>query len=184
MPTLVGRHPELRMVSMYSRLLVSSFTAVLAASSYALAGDSPASPPVSPPTVFALAGLRAYLFYEPLDKMDERDLVAGRFALWNAMIGAGDAAAPSSTTVVLVDVAGPAFVTGTKGTLSVVATVGKRTLRRETVKIDEFFSEGSRLSIPFVVVGTGCGILNITATLAVPGHREQLRKSVEFACGE
>jgi hypothetical protein len=176
--------PGFCMANMYSRLSVALFSATLVASSHALAGDSPDGVPAPAPAVFAVTGLRAYLFYEPLGRMDERDLVVGPFALWNAMIGAGDATAPSNTTIVLVDVTGPAFVTGTKGTLSFVATMGKQILRRETVKLNEFFSEGTRLSIPFVVVGTGCGTLKITATLIVPGRRDRLLKTVEFGCGE
>jgi hypothetical protein len=128
--------------------------------------------------------MRAHLFYEPLGKMDDRDLISGPFGLWNAMIGAGDAQAPSATTIVVVDITGPAFLTGTKGTLTLLATAGRQTLRRETVRLSEFFSEGSRLSIPFVVIGTGCGILELTATLTVPAHQERLKRTVEFGCGE
>jgi hypothetical protein len=116
--------------------------------------------------------------------MDERDLVSGKVGLWNTIIGEGDAEAPSSTTVVIVDVVGPSFPSGTQGTISMIAKDEKRLLRRETVKLEEFFSEGPKLSIPFVVIGTGCGTLKVEVELTVKDKKDRLVKTVEYSCGE
>jgi hypothetical protein len=117
-------------------------------SSQAFAGEG--TTPSKSATVskeIALGGIHAYLYYEPLGKMDERDLVSGRLALRNTITGEGDAEAPSRTTVVVVDVVGPSFSSGTKGTLSMIARDETRLLRSETVKLEQFFSEGPRLCI-------------------------------------
>lgn len=148
---------------------------------HALGGDSKAA---GTPPALALAGMRACLFYEPLGKTDDRDLMSGSLALWNTIIGEGDAKAPSNTIIVHADVTGPAFLAGTKGTVSLVATSGKRVLRRETIPLATFFSDGSKLSIPFVVSGSGCGLLRLDALLTTPGHQQRLVKTIDFRCGE
>jgi hypothetical protein len=56
----------------------------------------------------------------------------------------------------------------------------KRLLRRETVKLGTFVSQGPKLSIPFVVVGTGCGTLKIDVELAVKGKKTRLARTVEY----
>lgn len=149
-----------------------------------LARAEQSAPAAPAPPAFRLAAIHAHLFYEPLNKVDGRDLFAGKVGLWNTIIGEGDAEAPSSTTVITVDVSGPSFTTGTKGVLSLVAKNEKRLLRRETVKLDTFFSEGSQLSIPFVVIGTGCGTLKIDVELTAKGKKSQLSKTLEYPCGE
>lgn len=147
------------------------------------ANTPPASKPSSTPADFRLGGIHMHLFYESLGQSDERDLVADRFVLWNTIIGEGDAKAPSNTTMVVVDVLGPSFPSGTKGTISVTAKNGKRVLRRETVQLGSFFSEGPKLSIPFVVVGTGCGTLSVDVDLAVRGKTDRLARTIEYPCG-
>jgi len=158
--------------------------AILGARDASAEGGQSSSNRAAAPVAFGLAGIHAHLFYEPLGKIDERDLVTDKIGLWNTIIGEGDAEAPSSTTMVTVDVAGPSFPTGTKGTISFVAKSEKRLLRRETVKLEEFFSEGSKLSIPFVVVGTGCGTLKIDVELSMKGSKSRLSKTLEYPCGE
>jgi len=162
--------------------------ALLGASSllaaHTLARDSTVSSESAAQQGFALAGLRAYLFYEPLGQTDERDLIATPLSLWNTAIGGGDTKAPSNTVVVQVDVTGPAFSSGSKGSVSLLATAGKRVLRRETIALSAFFSDGPKLSIPFVIVGTGCGELRLRARLTVPGHQQRLEKAIDFRCGE
>lgn len=155
------------------------FCSLLAAD--AVGGDFKA--PIAPPA-FALSGLRAYLFYEPLGRLDDRDLILGSLALWNTIIGGGEAKAPSNTIIVQADITGPAFSPDTKGTISIVATSRKRVLRRETIPLSTFFSDGSKLSIPFVVPGSGCGLLRLDALLTTPGHQQRLVKTIDFHCGE
>lgn len=64
------------------------------------------------------------------------------------------------------------------------ATSDKRILRSETVKLSNFFNQGSKLHIPFFITGTGCGVLKLDAKLDVPGHKSALTKTIEFPCGE
>jgi len=134
--------------------------------------------------VYKVEGIHAYLFYETLGSVDDRDLVSGRFALWNTIIGAGDAKGPSNTTMIVVDLTGPSFVSGTKGTVKFSAKNGTRVLRRETVSLESFFSETGKLSIPFLVVGTGCSTLTVDVGIAVKGKTHAFTKKLEYPCGE
>src|SRR5204863_10162018 len=59
---------------------------------------------------FAVRSLRAYLYYHargPLEdvrgRFDDADILTGKVALWNVLGGGGDAQAPSSAILVLVD---------------------------------------------------------------------------------
>ncbi len=167
------------------RLAVATLALLTLDSRPTLAGNSsaPLQGTVSP-SEFTLAGLHAHLFYEPLAQLDERDLVAQEMALWNTIIGEGDAKAPSRTTIVVVDVVGPSFQSGTKGTLTLTARNKMGLLRKETVQLQSFFSEGTKLSIPFVVVGTGCGSVTIDVALTARGKSSKLRRTVEYPCGE
>src|SRR5262245_52812574 len=102
------------------RCAVSLLCPLALAMSAPTLAEAPSPGSTAPP--FAVAGIQAHLFYESSGKVDERDLVSGGVTLWNTIIGEGEANAPSNTTLVIVELSGPAFLTGTKGSLTLVAT--------------------------------------------------------------
>jgi hypothetical protein len=101
--------------------------------------------------------------------------------------GEGGAGGPSSVTLVLVELSGPTFAQA-PGKLEVKATISKFTLLNQTLTLSTYFNEGKKLLLPFLVYETGCGSLEITATLkGVPPAKLKmatLKKSVPFECGE
>jgi len=131
-----------------------------------------------------LAGFSAHLFYEPLGKVDPRDLVERKIVRWNTIIGEGEAEAPSNTTLVVVKLAGGPFLTGMKGTLSFKAKNDGKVLRSETVSLSSFFGEDESLAIPFVVTGTGCGRIELTAELKTPKGHQAKTETLVYPCGE
>lgn len=131
-----------------------------------------------------LAGFGAHLFYEPLGKVDPRDLMDHKVVLWNTMIGEGEAEAPSNTTLVIVKLSGGPFLTGTRGTVAFRAKSDERVLKTETALLSSFFNDGETLAIPFVVVGTGCGRVELTAELTTPRGRQRQTEALEYPCGE
>lgn len=141
-----------------------------------------ADPAAAKPDGYSVKGIRAFLFYEELGRQDARDAADGKVELVNVIIGEGDIEAPSSTTIILVDMEGPTFVAETKGTLTLTATVGKRVLRREKVSLTKFYAKGFRLSVPIVVFGTGCGELHVAAELKTPTGKSVLNRTVPFHC--
>jgi hypothetical protein len=137
---------------------------------------------------YSVDAIHAHLYYQATGKVDPTDLLDGNVhRLWNTIIGGGEARMPSCAIWVLVDLAGPAFVQ-LDGKLVVRVTEGNKTLLDKTFSLKRWFSEGYRVTLPFLVYGTGCAELKITAMLkGLPPEKVKsatLTKSVPFECGE
>ncbi len=137
---------------------------------------------------YSIAAIHVYLYYQSTGEIDTTDLLDGkRYNLWNTIIGAGVARKPSCAVWVLVDLSGPTFAK-IGGELVVTATAGETTLLEKTLLLGDWFNEGKRLVLPFLIHGTGCEKLEISATLqGFPGAEVKvgtLKKSVPFGCGE
>ena len=143
-----------------------------------------AAPLSAVPSEHRITGVRVHLFYEASGVLDERDLATGDMVLWNTVIGEGAAVAPSSTSIVYVELEGPSFVAGTAGVLSLTARTAENTLLAQEVDLATFFSQGTTLVIPFVVFGTGCGTLEIDAELTGIPTPSRTQTAVDFQCGE
>jgi hypothetical protein len=61
-------------------------------------------------------------------------------------------------------VSGPTFANA-PGQLVVKATAGGKTLHNQSLTLSAYFNERNKLVLPFLVYGTGCSSLTITATL-------------------
>lgn len=138
---------------------------------------------------FSVTAIHAHLYYQSTGKINPTDLLDGKaHALWNSIIGEGEALMPSRALWVLVDLAGPTFAADFGGRLVVCVTEGEKILLNQTLLLDDWFSEGQKLVLPFLIYGTGCGELEITATLeGLPDAMVEtvtLRKKVPFKCGE
>lgn len=157
------------------------------------AADSPA-PPKAPaasaaapakPAAYRISAIRAFLYYHDTGTFDERDAASGTMALWNTVIGEGEAKAPSQTTLVQVELSGPSF-SNISGALEIVVSAGKQKLVRQKLDAGTFFAEHSpRILIPVLVHGTGCTELKVDVTFTTP-EKKKLKKSgdVPFSCGE
>ena len=156
------------------------------------AADSPAPPkgaaaPAAPaaPAAYRISAIRAFLYYHDTGTFDDRDAASGKVALWNTIIGEGDAKAPSQTTLVQVELSGPSF-SNISGTLEIVVSAEKQKLVRQKLDAGGFFAENSpRIVIPVLVHGTGCTELKIDVTFTTPDKKKlKKRGDVPFSCGE
>jgi hypothetical protein len=137
---------------------------------------------------YSVAAIHAHLYYQSTGEVNPRDLLDGQgHALWNTIIGEGEARKPSAAILVLVDLTGPTFLK-CDGRLRLTATDREKTLLDQTLLLDIWFNEGGKVVLPFLVCGTGCSELEITAALedlpATMVKTGTLKKVVPFKCGE
>jgi|SRR5688572_2588843 hypothetical protein len=166
--------------------MLRSVTVAVAAATAAVALLAPAAAAhaETKQPAYGVAAIRAHMVVEESGKIDPRDMTQ-HLMLWNTIIGEGDAEGPSSTTLIQVELAGPTFANLASGSLEVVVTAGGKKLLKQKLAIGTFFSEGTKLVVPFLVYDTGCDELAITATFTTP-EKKKVKKTagVPFACGE
>lgn len=134
---------------------------------------------------YKVKSIKTYLYYHEDGTFDAREVFSGRLSLSNTIIGEGDAIGPSSTTLVLVEIIGPAFTSRTGGTIELVAIAGGKTLYKQALKLRGFFTEKKSITIPFIVHDTGCEPLQLRATvIAANGKTHTKTTIVGFECGE
>ncbi len=153
---------------------------VAASGSAALAQPAAQRPPPS----FAIERVQAFLYFHGTGTFGDKDLTAGGVALWNTIIGEGDAGAPSTAMLVKVDVVGPSFA-NQDGKVVVVAKAGRKVLAKATFALGDYFEEhGHAITLPLLVTGVGCDEVTLSATLSGKGKRGAATATVPFACGE
>jgi hypothetical protein len=153
-------------------------TLVVAALSVAVA-TAAARPAFADATIDSLT---THLYYHHTGTVDDRE--ASGLQLWNTMIGGGDAKAASATTIVHVAVSGAETLD--RGSVELVARAGKKRVFKQRVSLDDYVAvRGKAMVVPFVLYGTGCQSLAVTATVTA-GKRTVGGKTVvlPFACGE
>jgi hypothetical protein len=134
---------------------------------------------------YQIKTIRAYFYYHETGDYSTDDLIANHISPWNSIIGEGPAGQASSATLILVEIAGPSFVSGTKGTVELKATTSLKTLLQQRIPLDTFFTESQMIVIPFFVYGTGCEKLHLTASVLTPkGGKHSRTADVAFECGE
>jgi hypothetical protein len=137
--------------------------------------------------MYSVAAIHVHLYYQSTGEIDTRDLLDGKeHNLWNTIAGVGVARKPSCSVLVLVDLVGPTFAK-IDGELAMKATAGETTLLERTLQLGDWYAD-ERLVLPFLIYGTGCEKLEISATLQdFPGAKIKvgtLKKSVPFECGD
>lgn len=134
---------------------------------------------------YQIQAVRAYFYYHETGDYSTDDLVANHISPWNSIIGEGPAGQASSAILILVEIAGPSFVSGTKGTVELKAATSVKTLLQQKVPLGTFFSESRKIVIPFIVYGTGCEKLHLTASIVTPtGGKHSRTADIAFECGE
>jgi len=150
-------------------------------------------------TAYRVASMRVFLFHETTGTIDTIDLVAprDRGELFNTNIGEGLAhGSPSGAVVVFVQLTGPfhvdetghlspPFALDTTRSLRLNAQIDGRTVLERAVRLRSLFSEEHQVWVPFLLYGTGCGELKLTATIIRNREPEAtLDRSIFFRCGE
>lgn len=142
-----------------------------------------------PKTNQKIADVQAFLMYEEDGKLSQ-NILDGEFALWNTVIGEGDAEGHSSSTLVQVVISTDGKSTKTNPVLqfSAVSEDGKRVNYKKN--IEYFFpTEGvSKTFVPFLLHDTGCQKITMTIKLVEKSKPtviyQTMKKEIPFACGE
>jgi hypothetical protein len=137
---------------------------------------------------YSVSAIHAHLYYHATGKINPTDLLDGKIhALWNTIIGEGEAREPSAAIMVLVDLTGRWFAER-EGRLRLTATDRNKTLLDQTLELGLWFNERGKVTLPFFVCGTGCEEVTIIATLeGLPSSKVDtgtLTKIIPFECGE
>ena len=150
-------------------------------------------------TAYRVASMRVFLFHETTGTIDTIDLVVprDRGELFNTNIGEGLAhGSPSGAVVVFVKLTGPfhvdetghlspPFAIDTTRSLRLNAQIDGRTVLERAVRLRSLFSEEHQIWVPFLLYGTGCGELKLTATILRNREPEAaLDRSIFFRCCE
>lgn len=132
---------------------------------------------------YRISDLRAQLFFSDRGTFSDDLLKRKNLALWNTIIGEGDAGGPSSATLVVVEVSGPpgSYPDGRRVELA-VRTARKEILRRQS-SLGVLGPDGHAYAA-FWLYDTGCEPLRISTALL--GQVEPTRRvaTIPFHCGE
>ena len=106
-------------------------------------------------------------------------------SLWNTIIGEGSAGGSSKSISLIVEVFGPAGSKPPAGRAVEIQVreASGRSLLKKKVKLVPFDRQGES-AFDYVVSGTGCEPLVITAGIAGQPERFELESRVGFSCGE
>ncbi len=136
-----------------------------------------------------ISEVRAHLVYEENGELS-RNIFEGNFALWNAVIGEGDAEGHSSSTLVyvVVETDGKEIKTNPVLQFSAVSEDGKRVKYTKTLQY-YFPTEGaSKTFVPILLHDTGCQKIKMTMKLVEKNAPSKIyqtvKKEIPFACGE
>ena len=131
-----------------------------------------------------IAAVRAQLYYDTTGKFSPDILSTKEFALWNTIIGEGSAEAPSTSTLVTVEITGKNVpVRSLK--VEIIATGDKnRLIQRRLIDV-ELYDERTKFFAPFWLYDTGCQPIRIVTRLIGKGAPTGVvTKAIPFACGE
>lgn len=144
--------------------------ALLSGSGAALAADGP-----------NIERVEARLFYSHSGTLSAP--LAPDMALWNVIIGEGDASEPSESTLVDVVLRGEPGDYPDAAQLDVIVTETQsgKTVLKQSSGLGVFSSEG-RFHVPVWLAQTGCTALTVKAKLR--GTNSQAVLEIPFACGE
>jgi hypothetical protein len=142
-----------------------------------------------------ISGISARLFYNQKSDQDrsrvdtvsgtfsKKDVSTGEFALWNTIIGEGDAQGPSNQTIVIVAVKSIKYANKPQ-TLRFTVGQGKKIIQRESREFD-VIGDDVNYKLLFLLNDTGCGKLTVRADLLIKGKIvSTLSKTIDFECGE
>ncbi len=140
-------------------------------------------------TKYSIKDIRAHLFHQSTGEINPANLLDGKsHVLWNTPIGEGEALSPSGAVLVVIEIMGPSFSRELDAKLVVKAITGNKTLLDKSLILGDWFCSGNKISLPFLIYGTGCGDLEITARLdGLPDEamgEGTLTKTIPFRCGE
>jgi len=130
-----------------------------------------------------ITDLRAHLFYSDQGSFSRNILAQPAFALWNTVIGAGDAKGPSNATLLVVEVTGTANSYPSKAQVEIaVSTKGREILRRHLPV--GLLGEKGHAYVAFWLDNTGCEPLRVSTALLGQTDPSRRVATIPFECGE
>lgn len=159
------------------RHLVPTLALALVAATAAVCRTQAAAPE------YRVSGMRALLFYSDRGTFSEDVLADTTKALWNTVIGEGDAGGPSESTLVVVEVSGEPGSYEPDRSVELRATAGDRVLLRHAAPVAGLSTEG-RMYAGFWLYGTGCEPVRLSARMVGQAAPAELRREIPFQCGE
>jgi hypothetical protein len=160
------------------RLFVTTLLVLLALCARSSSATAPAAPP------YKITAVKAMLFYNERGTFSRDILASPPFALWNTVIGEGDAGAASTSTLVLVEVTGRSNPNEAPPARKVefTATAAGKVLVRRTSDIS--LGDGGKFYAPFWLYDTGCQTIKVTARVLGQTQASTMSKTLPFECGE
>lgn len=141
--------------------------------------------PVSATPPYKITAIQAKLFYYDKGTFSRNVLAKPDFALWNTIIGEGDAEGPSDSTLVLVEVTGESSE-GERQPLRKVeltALAGGKVLLKRAIEVG-LFSNDHKFYAAFWLYDTGCEPVKLTARMVGQPQASLMSKTIPFNCGE
>jgi hypothetical protein len=140
--------------------------------------------PVPPPAPYKITAIKAMLFYDGKGTFSRDVLAKPDFALWNTIIGEGDAEGASNSTLVLVEIKGNPSENEASPPRKIefTASASGRVLLRRTTEIGLF--ENGKYYAAFWLYETGCQPVKLSARIVGQAQPSSMRKTIPFACGE
>jgi hypothetical protein len=138
-------------------------------------------------TPYALADIRAYLYYQSTGTFGTANITTDGSP--NAVIGESFKEGPTDATLILVTIKGDFGGSAHPPRLRVMVvqtSPHEETLLRQTVDLRTLLTGGPTVFVPFIAFRTGCATTRVSADLLDSQGRTQgsLAKTIDFACGE
>jgi hypothetical protein len=141
-----------------------------------------------------ITAIKALLFYEATGRFSKDVLSEPNFTLWNTTIGEGSAEGASNSTLVLVEIAGPAGKSSGYDRVVFNALYKRHETGRggkifsENVRVQQtasvgWFSDLGRSHVGFWLHDTGCVPVQILVTLNSDKNQKH-QAIIPFKCGE
>lgn len=134
-----------------------------------------------------ISAIRAQLFYDASGTFSKDILSVKDFALWNTIIGEGDAEEPSTSTLVTVEISGRDVPLDTLKIEITATGRNSRLIQKRLFDVD-LYDAREKFYAPLLLNNTGCEEIKISARLvgksASAASAAPVVKKIPFACGE
>ena len=132
---------------------------------------------------YRLAEVRAQLFFSDRGTFSENLIGRKDLALWNTVIGGGDAGGASQSMLVIVAVSGQPGSYDGKRQVELRARDARREVFRRRQPLSVLNKEGGGY-IAFWLYDIGCSPLTLTAVITGQNGGARKAESIPFRCGE
>jgi hypothetical protein len=161
---------------------IALLLAVLLAGSLSARPYRPVTRSSAPPD-YRITDLRAQLFYSDRGSLSDNLLARPNLALWNTIIGEGDAGGRSTATLIVVEVTGQPDSYGGKRRVELAVSTERKEILRRQLSFGVVGNQGHAY-VGFWLYETGCEPLRIsTALLGQPDPSRRVA-TLPFHCGE